>query len=146
MYTNDKDGELNIYCNVYLPSTNAVNIEDLTRYDNMAIHEISRLKAAIKSIEGYRVKLYKQAQKVNASPSHKLIELKRQPNYATNKIFYYVKVCDVMDAFKETYTRTNKITRFSQSFAGAERHKAIKAFEELKKQYPQAEIKDFRQK
>lgn len=141
-----KNGELNIYCNVYLPSADDVNIERLTQYDNMAIREINRLKAAIQEINGYRVKLYEQAQKVSSSPSHKLIELSRQTNYSTNKVFYYVNVYDVIDNFRETYTRTNKITLSTQTFPGIERHKAIKAFEELKKQYPKAEITDCRQK
>lgn len=139
MYEN---GELKIYCNVYLPSiSDEIDINRLAYNDKWAIDQINRLKSAIKEIEDYRIKLFEQSQKIRQSTTHKLIELKREKNYSANKIFYYATLYEVYDDFKDTYQTPNKKILEQTKFAGTERHKAITKFKVLQNQYPGAEIK-----
>lgn len=85
------------------------------------------------------MKLFEHSQKVQQSPTHKQICLKREKNYYNNKIFYYVTLSEVFEDFQETYTTTNKKTLTQNKYPGTERHKAIAQYKALKKQYPYAE-------
>ena len=64
--------------------------------------------------------------------SHIRVTLKRQKNWSSNKIFYFLMTDKVFDDGTVEFISSEK-------FAGTERNKAIKEFNDIKKRLPNQE-------
>ena len=135
----DPKQELRINAGVYLPPIYNMDFKRLKDYDKWALDTIRNLNEAITVVNEYRKELYNQWQALEASPKHKLIELKRRKDYWNNKIYYDITISTVYEDLKQT--NTDKVI----TYKGIERFKAFKEFKKLIKQYPNAEVKDFRE-
>ena len=62
------------------------------------------------------------------------LTLRRRVDYYSNKKYYEVKVLKTIDA-----PNARPVAVVSEEYDGKDRHKALKRFEELKKQYPNIE-------
>lgn len=122
-----------ISLNFYLwPYKNETDQQKLKKYDDYLVRDLDRLQAAINQIRDHRKKMFEHIQKLTASQYTLKLSLIRRKDYY-GKVFYYITLAKIFpeiggqDIIQETYP-------------GTERHKAIKRFEELRKQYPGAEV------
>ena len=119
------------------PYENEARESELKQYDTWAARDIQRLEESIEKLKEYRKELYKHTQKLQEMESRLQLKIKRERRY-DNKVHYYVTVKRIYPANERMY---NDI--ISEHYDGADRHSAIKRFEQLKKQYPGIEaIKD----
>ena len=65
---------------------------------------------------------------------HNEIDLRRRVDSWKNKRYYDITVVKIIDA-----PNARPVAVLSEEYDGKERHKALKRFEELKKQYPNIE-------
>ena len=102
--------------------------------DKDAQEKIALLYAWIELLKEYRQTLYARAQELCAAEYTMKLTLHRRIEYRTKKKYYIVSLIKIINA-----PNTNPISLRHEEFNGTERHKAIKRFEELKKQYPNIE-------
>ena len=102
--------------------------------DKDAQEKITSLYTWIELLTEYRKTLYARAQELCAADYSMKLTLRRRIEYRTKKKYYIVSLIKIINA-----PNTNPIALRYEEFNGAERHKAIKRFEELKKQYPNIE-------
>lgn len=128
--------DLTLYIHTY-PYENEARESELKQYDTWAARDIHKLEETINTLKEYRKALYEHTQRIQELDSHLQLKLKRERRY-TNKVYYYVTIKRIYPANEKMY---NDI--ISEHYEGADRHAAIKRFEQLKKQYPGIEaIKD----
>ena len=85
----------------------------------------------------HRKALYEHTQQLQELDNHLQLKLKRERRY-DNKVHYYVTVKRIYPANERMY---NDI--INEHYDGSDRSKAIKRYEQLKKEYPGIEsIKD----
>ncbi len=102
--------------------------------DKDAQDKITSLYTWIELLTEYRKTLYARAQELCAADYSMKLTLHRRIEYRTKKKYYIVSLIKIINA-----PNTNPISLRHEEFNGTERHKAIKRFEELKKQYPNIE-------
>lgn len=102
--------------------------------DKDAQEKIASLYTWIELLTEYRKTLYARAQEFCAADYSMKLTLHRRIEYRTKKKYYIVSLIKIINA-----PNTNPISLRYEEFNGTERHKAIKRFEELKKQYPNIE-------
>lgn len=132
-----------ITISLYYPKPHHIKeLSQVKYYDSRAVEDIERFKDLISLLEQYRNDLYKRAQQFLASEYNMRLSLVREVQTWTNKKIYRIEVCKVYDV-----PNAKPETLISETFAGAERHKAFARFEELKKLYPNIEtVKDIDKK
>lgn len=122
---------------IYFYFRRADKIESFDRVqqaDKDAQEKITSLYTWIELLTEYRKTLYARAQELCAADYSMKLTLRRRIEYRTKKKYYIVSLIKIINA-----PNTNPIALRYEEFNGAERHKAIKRFEELKKQYPNIE-------
>ncbi len=102
--------------------------------DKDAQDKITELYTWIELIKEYRKTLYARAQELCAAEYTMKLTLQRRIDYYSCKKYYDVKVLKIISA---PNARPEAVV--SEEYDGKDRHKAIKRFEELKKQYPNIE-------
>ena len=128
--------DLTLYIHLH-PYQNEARENELKQYDTWAARDIQRLEETIQALKEYRKELYAHTQQLQELESHLQLKLKRERRY-DNKVHYYVTIKRIYPANEKMY---NDI--ISEHYEGADRHTAIKRYEQLKKQYPGIEaIKD----
>ena len=122
-----KEAEIKIWAHLIKPE----NIDELKRveyYDKTAEQLIKNCQQMIADMQEYRQALaHRYASFVTMSYKLRL-ELERRKDY-NGKVYYYIKLLKIHEdgtTIKEIY----------ESYNGAERHEALKRFEELKKSRP----------
>lgn len=127
-----KEECIRIYANLY-NYERVANINTIKDYDRYAVNDIAALQAAIDRLQEYRRGLYNHAQRLTTTAYTLTVSIKRERRYsAGDKVYYYVTVNKVYDGIGTTGI-------LSEVYPGTERHKAIARYNELCKQYPQAE-------
>ena len=114
------------------------SLSEAREYDKKAVCEIEELKQKIGLLQIYREELYNRFQEINSANYHKRITLKREWRYTTNnqhKVFYYLLIENVPDRHD-----VENIQLRYDCYEEKQRHEAIKMFELLCRQNPQAEI------
>lgn len=122
---------------IYFYFTRADKIETFDRVqqaDKDAQDKITSLYTWIELLKEYRKTLYARAQELCAADYSMKLTLRRRIEYKTKKKYYIVSLIKIINA-----PNTNPIALRYEEFNGTERHKALKRFEELKKQYPNIE-------
>ena len=109
------------------------NLKSVKFYDEHAARAITELREAMELLEEYRKTLYTRYQEIINAPFKLVLRIQRTVHYGGNKnyIITLVKRYDGAKIADEEVKR--------ESFPGKERHKALKRFEELKKEYPTTE-------
>lgn len=122
---------------IYFYFTRADKIETFDKVqqaDKNAQDKITSLYTWIELLKEYRKTLYARAQELCAADYSMKLTLRRRIEYKTKKKYYIVSLIKIINA-----PNTNPIALRYEEFNGTERHKALKRFEELKKQYPNIE-------
>lgn len=127
-----KEECIRIYANMYNYEVVA-DIDTIKKYDDYAQSDITYLQAAINRMQEYRSKLYEHAQKLATAEYTLQVSIKREKRYyRDNKVYYYINIAKVFPGIG-----TEPI--LAETYSGTERNKAIARYNELCKQYPQAE-------
>lgn len=122
---------------IYFYFTRADKIETFEKVqqaDKAAQDKITSLCVWIELLKEYRKTLYSRAQELCAATYNMKLTLRRRVDYYSNKKYYEVKVLKTIDA-----PNARPVAVVSEEYDGKDRHKALKRFEELKKQYPNIE-------
>lgn len=101
-------------------------MERLKRYDNWISQDIVAAEKAIEEAKAYRLELAKRAAQLEAMQSHTRVTLKREHR---GNIAYFLYTEKVYEDGTSEMLQSNR-------YEGKERHKAIKAFRGMRKQYP----------
>ena len=100
--------------------------------DKRALEAIKQAQDLIEWLKVHRVELAERYRELEAMESHIRVTLKRQKNWTNNKIFYFLMSDKVFDDGTVEFISSKK-------FAGTERNKAIKEFNDIKKRLPNQE-------
>lgn len=120
----------------YQRADQLIDAQRIADADKRADRDIKELLQLVSDLREYRQTLAARYAELETMPYKLKLELKRQRNYSSNKIYYYVTISKVFD------DGTTQL-ELNEKYAGTERHKAISRYEELKKQRPGIEaIKD----
>ncbi len=119
--------EVNIYG--YLNrAENCKTFAEVTTYDNSAAQLIAKCERMIALLRDYRQDLAARYSALATMPSKDIIKLQRLRKYNSN-VVYYIR-------FFTEYEDGTKVETATETYPGVERHKALKRFEELKRQHP----------
>ena len=122
---------------VYFYFIRADKIETFSKVqqaDKDAQDKITSLYTWIELLTEYRKTLYARAQELCAAGYTMKLTLRRRVDSWKNKRYYDITVVKIIDA-----PNARPVAVLSEEYDGKERHKALKRFEELKKQYPNIE-------
>ena len=127
-----REAEVKIYGWLTVPE-NSRSFEEVRRQDDKAARLIEECEDMITQLREYRQDLAKRYNDLATMPSKESIELQRYKPYCGNVEFYI--------RHWTTYSDGTKVETKTERFSGKERHKAIKRFAELQKQFPGIEAK-----
>jgi hypothetical protein len=102
-------------------------------YDDHTARTIAELREAIELLEEYRKTLYTRYQEIISAPFKLVLRLERTVNYDGYKNY----IITLVKRFEGAKIADEEVMR--ESFTGKDRSKALKRFEELKKEYPTTE-------
>lgn len=122
---------------IYFYFTRADKIDTFDKVqqaDKDAQDKITSLYTWIELLTEYRKTLYARAQELCAAGYTMKLTLRRRVDSWKNKRYYDITVVKIIDA-----PNARPVAVLSEEYDGKERHKALKRFEELKKQYPNIE-------
>ena len=116
---------------VYLTEPKTYNSMERLKYaDEHTEERIRDCMELIETLKKYRLELTERAKQLQTMESHIRVSLTRKKNSWDNRVYYYLtKECIYSDGTSEVRENTK--------YTGKERHKAIKAFEDIKKEFPQ---------
>lgn len=103
-------------------------------YDRHAAQAIAEYKEAIELLEEYRKTLFERYQEIISAPFKLVLRIERKSNYYNGKKSYIITLVKRFDGAKIADEEVKR-----ETFEGKERHKALKRFEDLKKEYPTTE-------
>ena len=100
--------------------------------DKRALEAIKQAQDLIAWLKAHRVELAERYNELETIENHIRVTLKRQKNWTTNKVFYYLITDRVFaDGTEEGIDRI--------AYPGTERNKAIKEFNNIRKRLPNQE-------
>lgn len=121
-----KEAEIRI--NTYLLRPDSlVKPHEINSMDKQAASTIEACKATIERLQDYRKAIAERYSQLETMSYSDRLELERYPGH--NGITYYVRIV-------RTYADKTKIETLSENYDGKERHKAIKRFNQIKKERP----------
>lgn len=109
------------------------DLKSVEFYDSHAARMIADYKNTIELLEEYRKTLFNRYQEIATAPYKLVLKLERTIHFEGNK--YYT--ITLIKRFSGTNIADEEMKR--EKFTGKERHKALKRFEELEKEYPTTE-------
>ena len=119
---------------IYLKKPEAIkSIKDIEYYESRARQAIAEAESLIKTLGEYRQALFERYQTVTATNYTLFLKLERHVHYNNPKTY----VITIVKRFDGNNVADEETLR--EVYDGKERHKALKRFEELKKQYPNIE-------
>ena len=111
-------------------------LDELSRvqdYDKSAARLIEECQKTIELMTAYRAALYERYNEIATAPTVPVVKLKREHRYSYGKgnpVYYYLGVYSRnLNSGKDTQIE-------SKCFEGKQRHEALKAFEDYKKNHP----------
>lgn len=129
-----KEAEVKFYGWFNLPE-NCKTFEEIRNNDERAARLIADCKRMVSLLIEYRQDLTARYNQLATMPSKDTVMLQRYKRY-NGSVIYYIR-------FFTEYEDGTKVETATETFTGAERHKAIKRFADLQKQRPDIEyIKD----
>lgn len=121
--------------NLYFRNPDTITEEKyVSYYDDIAKETIERAENLIKNLTQYRQDLAKRFSDLACMSYHYVASLKRYKSYITKSVTYTLELIRV-------YSDGHEESEESTVYPGIERHKAIKAFNEMKKQRPGIETR-----
>lgn len=91
MFEHRTEEAVQAYCRIVHP--NQMNaLKDIKCWDSYATRGIAEAEQMIETLKEYRKTLYNRAQQLESTPYTRVLELKRQVDYFSNKKFYYVTI------------------------------------------------------
>lgn len=102
-------------------------------YDDHTARTIAELREAIELLEEYRKTLYTRYQEIISAPFKLVLRLERTVSYDGYKRY----IITLVKRFEGAKIADEEV--MCESFTGKDRSKALKRFEELKKEYPTTE-------
>lgn len=132
LFTHRPEAELRRF--IYIKKPEAIgSIKDIEYYENRARQAIAECEEMIKTLQEYRQALYERYTVVSATNYTLFLKLERRVHYNNSKSY----VITIVKRFEGNNVDDAEILR--ESYEGKERHKALKRFEALKKEYPNIE-------
>ena len=130
LYYRNGEAELKHHAHIKKPDT-IDSIKGIEYYNAVAWRAIQEAEEHIAFLKQYQQDLCARYQEIAATNYTLFLLLKRHVNSYTNAKSYEVTIC-------QRYTENNikDVQILREVFEGRDRHKALKRFEELKKQYP----------
>ena len=128
-------GEMNETIHLYFRRADKIdNLETVKYEDKKAQNAIAEFLEYAELLKEYRKSLYERARELYSAGYSMRLQLLRHADCWSNKKSYTVKVLRI-----PTAPNARPVEVLAESYEGKERHKAIKRFEELKKQYANIE-------
>lgn len=130
-----RNGEAELTYRIHVKTPQTIdNTLSLKRYSDNARRAIMEAEELIAFLKQYQQDLCARYQEIAATNYTLFLLLKRHVNLYTNAKTYEITICQ---RYAENNIKDVEILR--EKFEGRDRHKALKRFEELKKQYPNIE-------
>lgn len=135
-----RNHETELHARAYLRDpASLVKPEMIRRYDENAADAIARCEAMIEELRTYRIALAARYGELEIMPHSRKLLLKRYIEYGGKKAYYIHLIT--------TYSDGTESKDDLRRFDGKERAAALKEFEALRTQYPDAQaIKDIERK
>lgn len=131
-FTYRDDADIRLYA--YIKKADTIgDLKSLEWREAQALQAIAECKATIETLEEYRKTLFARYQEIASAPFKLVLRLERNVKYDGTKSYSITLV----KRFEGAKISDEEVTR--ETFPGKERHKALKRFEELKKEYPTTE-------
>ena len=130
LFYHKPDAEIRIYSHIRKPEA-ITSTKDTEYFDHRAYQTIHEAEELIKTLKEYRQELGKRYQEIITTNYSLFLFLKRELNYYTNTKKYVVTISKRFDG---NNVADEEILR--EVYEGRDRHKALKRFEALQKQYP----------
>ena len=132
LFTHRPEAELRRF--IYIKKPEAINsIKDIEHYNGRASQAITEAENTIKLLKEYQQALYTRYQEIIGTNYKLFLKLERRVHYNNSKSY----VITIVKRFDGNNVADEEILR--EVFEGKERHKALKRFEALKKEYPNIE-------
>lgn len=133
LFTHRPEAELRRF--IYIKKPEAItSMKDLSSYSRRATEAINEAAELIKTLQEYQQALYARSQEILNTNYHLFLFLERTSNRYDNTKQYIITICKRFDG---NNVADEEILR--ETYPGKERHKALKRFDELKKEYPNIE-------
>jgi hypothetical protein len=118
----------------YIKKPSAItSAKDLEYYSGRASQAIAEAESLIQTMKEYQQALYERYQEIVSTNFRLHLHLERRVHYNNSKTYYVT----IAKRFDGNNVADEEILR--ETFEGKERHKALKRFEALKKEYPNIE-------
>lgn len=110
----------------FYPAERIPEMDRLKLYDNWIAQDIAAAEKVIEKAKAYRLELAKRAAQLETMQSHIRVTLKRERR---DNIAYFLYTEKVYEDGTAQRLQSNR-------YEGKERHKAIKAFKDMRKAFP----------
>lgn len=132
LFTHRAEAEIRRF--IYIKKPEAIDsIKDIEYYNGRAAQAIAEAEEHIKLMKEYQQALYARYQEIYSTNYKLFLKIERRVKYDNSKS-YAITICKRFDG---NNVADEEILR--EVFEGKERHKALKRFEALKKEYPNIE-------
>lgn len=118
--------EIKIYSHFSRPDT--LTAARIPMYDKSAERLINECMELVADLAEYRQALAARYAELATMPSKPILKIERRKDY-NGKVFYYITITNVYEDGTET-------EELSETYAGTERHAALKRYAELLKERP----------
>lgn len=133
IYWRGEDAELSH--RLYIKKPDAIDsMKDVEYYDTKASQAIAEAEEYINTLKEYRKALYTRYQEICNTNFKLFLFLDRQVSYYDKTKTYIITIAKRFDG-----NNVADEVILKEKFEGKERHKALKRFEALKKEYPNIE-------
>lgn len=132
LFTHRDDTDIRHYIHIRKPEA-ITSIKDLEYNSGRASQAIAEAEETIKTLREYQQALYARYQEIAGTNYKLFLKLERRVKYDNSKSY----TITIVKRFDGNNVADEEILR--ESFEGKERHKALKRFEALKKEYPNIE-------
>lgn len=131
-FTYRDDAEIRLYA--YIKKADTIgDLKSLEFREAQALQAIAECKATIETLEEYRKTLYTRYQEIANATFKLVLRLERHVKWDNSKSY----IITLFKRYDGAKIADEEVKR--ENFPGKERHKALKRFEELKKEYPTTE-------
>lgn len=132
LFTHRPEAELRRFIYIKKPSA-ITSLKDLSSYSRRATEAINEAAELIKTLQEYQRALFERSQEILNTNYKLFLFIERRRHYDNTKSY----IITIVKRFDGNNVADEEILR--ETYPGKERHKALKRFEELKKEYPNIE-------
>ena len=133
IYWRGADAELSHRVHIQKPDAIG-SIKDVEYYNAKAAQAIAEAESLIETLKEYQQALYARYQEIYHTNFKLFLKLERNVSYYSNKKTYVITVSKRYDG-----NNVADVEIIRETYPGTERHKALKRYEALQKEYPNIE-------